>query len=137
MSVLRLIVMLQFVAVLAAAPANSEPVATDGAGRALYVQYCAACHGENGEGQGHLESILSVQPVDLTQLKKTRGSAYSLEGLLRSIDGRGPFPGHTDSEMPVWGEVFLKDRSAPIADQIQAAGKLLLITYYVDSIQKD
>ncbi len=137
MSALRLTVMVQLVAALVAAPASSEPLANDGAGRALYVQYCGACHGETGEGRGHLESILSVQPVDLTRLKKARGADYSLESLLRSIDGRGPFPGHTDSEMPVWGEVFLKDPSAPTADQIQAAGKLLLITYYVDSLQKD
>ncbi len=137
MATLRLVVMAQILAALAAAPAASQGPPGDDAGRTLFVQYCGACHGENGVGNGHLTSILSVQPVNLTVLKKERGSEYSLETLLRSIDGRGPFPGHTDSEMPVWGEVFLKDSSAPLENQVESAGKLLLITYYVDSIQKE
>ena len=33
-------------------PAKSAPVAATDSGKELYVQYCAACHGVSGKGDG-------------------------------------------------------------------------------------
>ena len=48
-------------------------------GRLEYQGYCAACHGENGKGDGIMARYLLIKPADLTQLRRRVG-AISLSG---------------------------------------------------------
>lgn len=115
---------------------GSVATADDEAGKTLYMHYCSSCHGEDGTGSGPLAEILEVEPADLTQLAKKNGGDLSFLELMQAIDGRKRVRGHGETGMPVWGEVFQAPKTAPVGEQLQGAGKLLLITYYVESIQE-
>ena len=116
--------------------AGAQGVQSDDAGKSLYLHYCSSCHGASGKGDGVMASLLDVKPADLTTLKKNSADGeFSFMGLLNSIDGRRRVKGHGSQEMPVWGELFKAPKDAPLGEQLQGAGKLLLITYHVESLQ--
>ncbi len=125
---------LAFVCVLAA---FTPAAAGDGAGKTLFMHYCSSCHGESGKGDGSLAGVMQLKPADLTQLAKKNGGEIGFLDLLQSIDGRARVRGHGPTGMPVWGEVFAPRKDAPEGEQLQGAGKLLLITYYVESLQEE
>jgi len=99
---------------------NSTPEALAN-GRELYAQNCAACHGENGAGDGVFADDLarageasmqtmngstemSMQgPVDFTDSKRMSGAAPALlQGkILRGGMGTG---------MPMWGSIFKEEQ---------------------------
>jgi len=121
---------------LACSPALAQDAHTDVAGKTLYLHYCSSCHGQDGKGGGALAPILQLKPTDLTQLEKNSDGEFSYMDLLQSIDGRSRVRGHGETGMPVWGQVLAPDKDAPVGEQLRAAGKLLLITYYVESLQE-
>lgn len=112
-------------------------LAGDEAGKSLYLHYCSSCHGESGRGDGPLAGVLQLKPADLTQLAKSNGGELPFLELLHSIDGRSRVRGHGETGMPVWGEVFRVPKDASVGEQLQGAGKLLLITFYVQSLQEE
>ena len=69
-------------------------------GEALYMRYCASCHGIDGRGDGTVASALRTPPPDLTRLTYGEGE------LIKQIDGRRTIRAHGTSAMPVWGEIF-------------------------------
>ncbi len=99
---------------------NTTP-ATLAKGRELYAQNCAACHGENGAGDGvfaddlakageaSMQSMagatdMSMQaPVDFTDSKRMLGAGPALlQGkILRGGMGTG---------MPMWGSIFTEEQ---------------------------
>jgi len=50
-------------------PASAENIK---AGKLLFEQYCAACHGATGRGDGEAGKSLSPPPADLTKLGRMR-----------------------------------------------------------------
>ena len=109
--------------------------AADHAGEAAYRRYCSACHGPDGKGDGVVSGLMTPKPTDLTQLTKANDGKFSLLDVMQSIDGRKKIAAHGDSDMPVWGEVFDKDRGQGIAAEAQVRGKVHEIATYVQSIQ--
>ncbi len=107
------------------------------AGQLGYQQYCATCHGAEGKGNGPMTSILTVKPVDLTQLSKNHGGQFPFWPTYLVIDGRAPTPikGHGTPEMPVWGKQFQMEE-AGAAGSAQTRGKILQLVYYLQSIQE-
>jgi mono/diheme cytochrome c family protein len=77
-------------------------------GAAMYQQYCGSCHGPNGAGNGQYAGMLSVQPTDLTQLKRLHGGRYP------AVHVRGVLEwgtGHANTPMPMWaGRLSRLDR---------------------------
>jgi mono/diheme cytochrome c family protein len=62
------------------------------AGRALYAQQCAICHGDQGKGDGPGSSQASVTPYDFTRaefagMREPPGPAVLYAILTRGIDG--------------------------------------------------
>src|SRR5262244_106912 len=58
---------------LAPAPANIA------AGKAMYLDKCAECHGENGKGDGSQSRIYSTQPTNFTdpaEMKVSDGEMF-------------------------------------------------------------
>src|SRR5262249_45744212 len=62
-------------------------------GEAMYVRYCASCHGVTGRGDGPAAALLPP-PTDLTK------SDLSLAELMRVIDGRRTVRAHGTAAMP-------------------------------------
>lgn len=104
---------LLFVAVLAGvALGRREPPPRALSGKILYERHCASCHGPEGRGDGPAAEALEPRPSDLTRLQARLGGAYSLDQIMRAIDGRRTIRAHGTSAMPVWGRFFeesLKD----------------------------
>lgn len=97
---------LVLLALAGAAPAQEAEI-----GRALYVKYCATCHGQAANGNGPMAPALVVQPKDLTRLSAENNGEFPLLRVVRRIDGREPLVSH-GSAMPVYGEFFEGDDTA-------------------------
>jgi len=85
------------------APARAT-VAIDG--KDLYREYCAACHGADGKGEGPAAVALKDAPTDLTHLARANHGSFPEEQMLRIFDGVERPAAHGTPAMPVWGTVF-------------------------------
>ena len=103
-------------------------------GQALYLRYCAACHGRQGRGDGPVAPALGEKPTDLTQLAATHGEEFPLQAVVDAIDGTRTLRAHGVSEMPVWGEVFRPDSASP-QQKVVARRKIVPIADYLRSLQ--
>jgi mono/diheme cytochrome c family protein len=117
--------------------AVSTAVAADnGPAKATYLRYCAACHGEDGKGNGVVSGFMRPKPPDLTQLAKQNKGEFPFGRTIQVLDGRMTVRAHGDSEMPVWGEMFKGQEGTSIAEEATVRGKLFLIVEYISSIQQ-
>jgi mono/diheme cytochrome c family protein len=103
-------VLLFGVALAVGGVAGSAPQARDQTnlpydGGDLYRQYCASCHGANGQGNGPMADHLRRPPADLTLIAAKNGGMFPAARVERIIDGRDVGP-HGNPEMPVWGDAF-------------------------------
>jgi mono/diheme cytochrome c family protein len=120
----------------APSPSFAQDEEAIAAGRQLYQEYCATCHGPQGRGDGQLKELLLLPPADLTQLSKRNGGEYPFRRIYQMIDGRWVIKGHGAKDMPVWGPQFRTDiRSSPEADAI-ARGRILEVMFFLQSIQE-
>lgn len=72
-------------------------------GEALYLKYCANCHGIDATGQGPMAGVLVIKPADLTRLEQE--GEFPVERVAKRIDGRDALVSH-GSPMPVYGDFF-------------------------------
>ena len=101
-----------------------------------FQQYCAACHGPSGVGDGPAAGELRKKPADLTHITARRGGTFPDAEIARFIDGRFDVPSHGTREMPIWGEK-LGDPIAEGTDHDEVVrGKLLALIEYLKTIQK-
>jgi mono/diheme cytochrome c family protein len=56
-------------------------------GRGMYLQYCATCHGKDGEGNGPAASALKQAPKDLTLLTIKNNGTFPDFRVAQVIDG--------------------------------------------------
>lgn len=117
-------------------PVAGFAAATDSPGKAMYLQYCGACHGEGGKGDGAVSGFLRPRPTDLTQIAKKAGGTFSSIQVMQMIDGTKAVRAHGDADMPVWGEVFREQSGMSMTRRVEAQGKVLLIAEYLRSIQE-
>ena len=86
--------------------ATTTTAASDG-GRALFVTYCASCHGADARGNGPVADVLRSRPPSLTEFAVRNGGVFPAERVQRIIDGRDQsIRAHGSFEMPVWGDAF-------------------------------
>ena len=83
------------------------------AGRELYAEYCAGCHGVDGRGGGPDAAKLGLEIPDLTRLHERYGSPLQRNRIAAFIDGREEVKAHGPREMPVWGERFFEGDPGP------------------------
>jgi mono/diheme cytochrome c family protein len=80
---------------------------TSVAGKDLYREYCAVCHGTSGKGDGPAAGALKVLPPDLTQIAQKNGGKFPEIRVQHIINGEGDEPvAHGSKDMPVWGSLF-------------------------------
>jgi mono/diheme cytochrome c family protein len=88
-------------------------------GKTEYLSSCAACHGDDGKGNGVLASVLKVPPADLTTLARRNDGHFPLAAVTEIIDGRTLIAAHGTREMPIWGfDVRARNRIPAIVDYL-------------------
>ena len=121
---------------LASAAEPNDPMLAE-VGAEMFKQYCASCHGMNGEGDGPVAASLKKPPADLTRIAARNGGKFPDADIARWIDGRFDAPAHGTREMPVWGRQF-QDSFAKGTDPDEVVrGRLLTLVEYLKTIQKN
>jgi len=103
-------------------------------GPQMYREYCAACHGMNGTGDGPAVPALKATPSDLTALSAKNGGKFpgmDVEAILR---GNKELAAHGSAEMPTWGPIF-RSLDANASSALMEL-RVRNLTDYLKSIQK-
>ena len=107
------------------------PYSKPDSGAQMYKDYCAACHGSGGKGDGPAVQFLKVQPPDLTKLAQRNGGKFP-DTKVQTILQFGPGSrAHGTSEMPTWGPLFRSEGSEDVA-QIRIHN----LQTYLESLQQ-
>lgn len=117
--------------VACAAAAGADEIAQ---GRAVYLRYCASCHGRNGAGDGSLAKVLTAPPTNLRLLSDLYGNPLDENKVSRAIDGRLEVQAHGPRDMPVWGERFYAE---PHGNELLVESRIRKLVAYLQSIQTD
>lgn len=104
-----------------------------GSGDALYLTYCASCHGTSGRGDGPVADLLRVRPADLTRFAAQNGGVFPTAKLQRVIDGRD-VGSHGNPDMPVWGDAFRISRGGLSDADVKV--RIETIVRFLQSIQE-
>jgi len=75
-------------------------------GKQMYRQYCAACHGAEGNGHGPISPLLLKVPPNLTTLARRHDGEFPREYVTNILRFGPGFAAHGSSDMPVWGPIF-------------------------------
>ena len=108
-------------------------------GADLYGEFCAACHGASGRGDGPAAASLPVKPADLTTLSDRNGGRFPMTRVLSTIDGytRVQEGAHV---MPEFGSnlskgpVLMVDTGDGIASPVPA--RLLALARHLETLQR-
>jgi mono/diheme cytochrome c family protein len=115
---------------------HGEPVPDAAIGREIYRTSCAACHGENANGNGPVSEFLSVPVPDLTRIAARRQGAFPELEIFRIIDGQSALPAHGPRHMPVWGYEFFGTDADDETAHRQATEKVDHVVAWLRSIQQ-
>ena len=105
------------------APAPADP----SAGKLIYDEHCAACHGPDGNVR--LAERHDAATPDLRTVAERYGGRVPRVMLVEIIDGRRIVQAHGSRTMPVWGELLESEGGASVENKIDA------LVGYVESIQ--
>lgn len=89
-----------------AVQANSQTSVPADPGRGDFMNYCAACHGVGGKGDGTVAEFLTIEAADLTRMSLRNGGIFPRQRAIEVIDGRAQVSVHGERDMPVWGDWF-------------------------------
>ena len=101
-------------------------------GRAMFITYCASCHGTSGKGDGPAAAALKAQPPDLTMLSAHSDGKFPERHVYSAIRGDTNVPAHGSAEMPVWGVVFARMSRGNSGEVLMRLSNLVA---YIRSIQ--
>jgi len=97
----------------------------------LYVQHCAACHGNDLKGSGPFPAPYR-KPPDLTSLARRHGGKYPYTYVEKLLRGGVALPAHGPAEMPVWGTEF--EATTPLS-KTEVAQRIKALVNYIKSLQ--
>ncbi len=101
-------------------------------GKQMYNDYCAACHGPQGRGDGPAVAYLKTPPPDLSTLAQRNGGKFPSYKVYSTLKFGTGSNAHGTPDMPVWGPLFQKqDR-----DDNQTALRISNLNAYLESLQK-
>ena len=110
-------------------PSQSQP----DSGKQMYKDYCAACHGIDGKGNGPVVEFLKAAPPDLTTMAKRYGEKSVVPKVTFILNSGTESKTHGTSEMPIWGPVF--SRLSHHNDQVVLL-RIHNLAEYVNAIQQ-
>jgi mono/diheme cytochrome c family protein len=110
---------------------KTEPTTSSGSesGAQLYKNYCAACHGVKGKGDGQVARYLKGPPADLSTLAQRNNGRYPADRVTATLRN-GTDNVHGTSDMPIWGPVF-QSRGKDMAQT-----RIRKLTEFVESLQQ-
>jgi mono/diheme cytochrome c family protein len=103
-----------------------------GDGKAMFAQYCAACHGNAARGDGPAAAALKKRPADLTQLARKNNGSFPELQVRNYIVGETAVAAHGSRDMPVWGDLF---HSLNPGNRDEPLIRVSVLTDYVKSLQ--
>ena len=109
---------------------QSTVIPLDGA--RIFRNYCASCHGVNGNGDGPVAPALKTKLPQLTTLAQRNGGTFPADRVRRTIAGDDVTVAHGSREMPVWGPIFHQIDT----DQDLGYVRLQNVTEYLNTIQQ-
>jgi mono/diheme cytochrome c family protein len=111
---------------------KKEPIASSESesGAQLYKNYCAACHGVEGKGDGQVARFLKGPPADLSTLAQRNDGKYPADGVAATLLNGSENSVHGTSDMPIWGPVF-QSRGKDVAQT-----RINNLTKFVESLQQ-
>ena len=112
------------------APINySAP--TDGG--QMYKDYCAACHGMEGRGDGPVAPFLKTPLPDLGKLAQRNGGKFPSTRVMSVLRFGTDSHAHGTADMPIWGSLFQTQHHSGGA----AASELRIanLTDFISSLQ--
>ena len=103
-------------------------------GASIFRNYCAACHGLDGRGNGPVSKALKREVPDLTRLSQRNDGAFPAIHVRTTImfGADHLLPAHGSKEMPIWGPIFHEIEF----DQDLGNVRLDNITKYLESMQR-
>jgi mono/diheme cytochrome c family protein len=107
-------------------------------GAQLYADYCAACHGASGKGDGDMANVMTIPSPNLTLLAKANDGSFPMLQVIHVIDGRTGVRAHGGT-MPVFGKVFQTEAGGGNGDYgpvLESRGRVLSLAMYLESIQQ-
>ena len=99
-------------------------------GQQMFKDYCAACHGANGKGDGPAAELLKTPPADLTMLAKNNNGKFPADHFEAVLRFGAAGHAHGTSDMPVWGPLFSAQNKSLVQLRISN------LESYVASIQQ-
>jgi mono/diheme cytochrome c family protein len=124
-----ILLLLGLLLITATGTATADEVAQ---GSALYLQYCASCHGLTAEGNGPMARALTTPPANLRRLSERYGNPLPEDQIARFIDGRADVKAHGPRDMPVWGKWFYSEGQG---SERQVKDLIAKLVAYLQSIQ--
>lgn len=98
----------------------AAPAGGDAAGRAVYVRWCAGCHGDNGHGDGPAAVHLLPKPRDfsrgLFQIRTTASGEIPMDADIRHVVDEGMGGG----SMPAWKNTLSSDERAAVVRYVKS-----------------
>ena len=108
-------------------------------GRGDFMNYCAACHGVGGKGDGTVAEFLTISAADLTQMALRNGGIFPRQRAIDVIDGRAQVSVHGERDMPVWGDWFKFEADSDGAGEKTekvVRERITALVDYLESIQQ-
>ena len=103
-------------------------------GAQMWKDYCAACHGMSGAGNGPAVEILKSPPKDLSLMAKQNNGKFPAEHVAAVLRFGSSGHEHGTSDMPLWGPLF-RSQDAP-NETLRAELRIHSLTEYVKSLQQ-
>jgi hypothetical protein len=111
-------------------------------GKNEYLKSCASCHGVTGKGDGPVIKSLIKRPPDLTKLSEANKGVFPFSRIFDVIDGRIEVIIHGTRDMPVWGEVYMREWSSGLPlnfskelGEAMVRIRMLMLIEYIASLQ--
>lgn len=118
---------------ISAPPVDEIPPNYVPSGASMFKQYCAACHGPVGKGDGPAAFTLKTPPADLTTLTARHMGQFPRDYVINILRFGPGTSAHGSSDMPTWGSIFQmidKNNERTVQQRIKN------LTDFIASLQK-
>ena len=102
-------------------------------GKLDYKNYCASCHGIDGEGGKEVD----IPGPDLTHLSQRNGGTFPFQEVYEVIDGRKKAAAHERLlSMPLWGVYFQPQGASAGVSEAKVKSRITDLVHYIQRLQE-